>query len=292
MPNPVTLSRLYMTPDSIHLSRHSAHRGDSLNVSGPAIDRPAVKKELEIEAKFFMPRALAQKLTSGLEFTQIEQSYFKRDQVRPLLEQFLIGRRSPSNHGEVALGGTTDRNELASLSIARIRRVRHPEQGPRYFIEFKGSKEGEEGARISRREVSREISAKQYEALKAEASAGTLRKRRYSISGTITVNGRTIPAEAQIDCLQAAGKELHKVSPTFDTVDIELLDPSHIHALREGHHSFEFLKNCIELSSHNKHLAKPLTTRRVAKWGLYREALKAIEQLEAQAHRLTSKKKN
>ena len=283
-----------MCPGSIDISPSSASGDFSLNVTGPTIDRAAAKEALglEIEAKFFMPRALAQRLTSGSPFVQIEQRYFPRELVRPLLEKFLMRNRTDLNYGDREIGGTIDHSVFANFSIARIRIIRQPKQKPTYFIEFKGAKEGDEGARISRREISHEISAKQYAALKDNATAGTLYKRRYAISGTIAVSGEVIPAIAQIDCLQAAGKNLQKVSPAFDTVDIELRDPSHVHALRAGEHSFTFLQKCIELSSCNETLAKHLTTRRLAKKGIHPEAVKAIKKLEAEAQKRGQKDSN
>lgn len=283
-----------MGPDSINTSRRSSNGDLSLNVAGPTIDRSAFKQALplEIEAKFFMPRALAQKLTSGLPFVQIEQRYFPKELVRPLLEKFFMCNRTGSNHRDSGIGIAIHHADLADVTIARIRKITQLKQAPKYFIEFKGAKEGDEGARISRREISREISAKQYEALKEDATAGTVRKRRYAIDGTITVRGTDFPAVAQIDRLQAAGKNLQKVSATFDTVDIELRNPSHINALRSGDHSFPFLRGCVELSAHHEKLAKPLTTRRLAKKGIHPDAVNAIKQLEAEAQKRYHKKLN
>lgn len=278
-----------MGPDSLDFSQRLLASAPSLNVPGPSVDRAAAKAELtpglEIEAKFFLPRAAAEVLTRALPFAQIEQRYFKRNLVRPLIERFLKETRRTSSDGGVSMRSDTADVDPANFSIARIRRTRFPKQQPTYCIEFKGAKEGDMGFRISRREVSLPISAKQYKALKEEATAGTLRKRRYSISGTITVNGESIPTVAQVDCLQAAGKKLRKVDTKFDTVDIELSDVAHIHALRRGHHSFHFLSSCVELSSRHETLGKPLTTRRLAKDGLHPEALKAIKQLEAEAQK-------
>jgi hypothetical protein len=277
-------------------SQHPAHGDTSLNFAGPSIDRSAVKAQLtdgvEIEAKFFMPRALAHEVTSALPFVHIEQRYFPRGLINPLLKGFadVLGPRPAGN--ELRSARNARENELPDFSIARIRRTFRPGEQPHYFIEFKGAKEVTEGARISRREISHPISAKQYKALTETATAGIVRKRRYSISGTITIQGRPISAEAQIDCVQAAGKKLQKINTSFDTVDIELQDPSHIHALRAGRHSFPFLASCIELSSADKKLARPLATKRIAKRGLDPEALQAIKKLEGAAHRLNSKSKN
>jgi len=266
--------------DFFDSSRHPFSRDVPLNLPGPQIDRSAAKQELnpeiEIEAKFFLPRTLAKKLTSSARFMQIEQRYFKRELIKSLLEEFIVPNRS----GPIDLSG---------LSIARIRRTREPGQEAKYFIEFKGEKGGSNTARISRREISEPITAKDYKALKERATAGILRKRRYSIPGTITIDGRSIAAVAQIDCLQAAGKKLHKVKTKFDTVDIELQDPAHIDALRSGHHSFSFLARSIELSANNGRLAKVLTTRRIAKNGLDPDAVKAIKKLESIAGRLHEK---
>ena len=273
-------------------SRHPANGDSSLNIVGPSIDRSAVKVQLtdgvEIEAKFFMPRALAHEITAALPFIQIEQRYFPRELIKPLLERFLYGPGARSTGNELRVIRDVREDEIADFSIARIRRLFRPGQEPDYVIEFKGAKEVAEGARISRREISQPISAKQYTALTEKATAGIVRKRRYSISGTMTIQGKAIPAEAQIDCVQAAGKKLSKINTSFDTVDIELRDPSHIHALRAGRHSFSFLASCIELSSADPKLSKPLATKRIAKKGLNPEALQAIKKLEGAAHRLNT----
>jgi hypothetical protein len=285
-----------MGPDSLDISQRSLAGDISLNVSGPRVDRATAKADLtqglEIEAKFFLPRELARKVTRSIPFAQIEQRYFKRNLVRPLLERFLNEEKRNATDDRNSMRIGTPPGEREDFSIARIRRTRYPKQEPTYFIEFKGAKEGDSGFRISRRELSLPISSKQYKALKEEATAGTLRKRRYSISGTLTVNGETIPAVAQVDCLQAAGKKLHKVAGKFDTVDIELNDPRHIHALRAGHHSFAFLQKCVELSAHDEKLGKSLTTRRLAKNGLHSDALKAIKKLEAEALKRRNKDLN
>lgn len=285
-----------MGPDFIDSSQRSPAGDLSLNISGPSIDRGSTKADLtqgfEIEAKFFLPRALAKKITGAMPFTQIEQRYFKRNFVRPLLERFLGETNGSSTDRDLAINREIPLIERSDFSIARIRRTRYPGKQPTYFIEFKGAKTGDKGTRISRREISLPISAKHYKALKEEATAGTIRKRRYAVSGTITIAGVAIPAVAQIDSLQAAGKKLHKVTTKFDTIDIELGDPSHIHALRAGHHSFRFLSSCIELSSYNEKLGKPLTTRRIAKNGLQQDGLKAIKKLEEHADRLRVRDKN
>ena len=166
------------------------------------------------------------------------------------------------------------------FSSARVRRICTPGELPDYYLEFKGSKEGFGDLRISRRELSLCISSAEYELLKGEATAGTLHKLRYAFPGTITVNGQMVSAVAQVDCLQAAGKKLHNLKDDFSTADIELLDLSHIHAVRAGQHSFTFLEHCIELSAFDKKLWKPLTTRRLAKKGLRDAAMKALKTLK------------
>ncbi|MEY4669798.1 MAG: hypothetical protein RL518_2497 [Pseudomonadota bacterium] len=206
--------------------------------------------------------------------------------MKPLLERFLGHEQTTNTQLGLHLPRVLHQRELEELSIARIRKTREPGQDPKYFIEFKGAKEGDTLFRISRRELSKPISEELYKALKHEATAGTIQKRRYCVSGTITVDSRVIPVVAQVDCLEAAGKNLRKVKTDFDTVDIELHDATHIHALRSGEHSFDFLRYCIELSSADTEAVKPLSTRRIAKKGLCDEAIEAIKNLITEAQRL------
>ena len=255
-----------------------------LNITGPAIDRTVERSQhaegREIEAKFFIPKEVAQKLVKGLRFTQIEQHYFRGGDITSLLEVFVHSKR-PSQTPYPTRPETKKISMTDEFSSARIRRTRAAKESPSYSIEFKGSKEGEANLRISRREISYPITSAEYKSLKDEATAGAIRKRRYAIPGTITVNGQVIQVTAQVDRLQAAGRKLHKVEAEFDTVDIELHDTAHIHALRAGHHSFQFLENCIEISALDRKICKPLTTRRLAKHGLREDALKAVKTLEA-----------
>lgn len=275
--------------ESTDSSKHTTSRDSLVNTTGPAIDRAAERDRAderrqhkdgrEIEAKFFIPQDVVRKLIKGRPFSQIEQRYFRSSDITPLLRALVRGKRLCD--GAVGAVASSEIQSPEHFSSARIRRTRHPGARPEYQIEFKGSKEGEPTARISRREISFSITSAEYKALKEVATAGAVRKRRYSIPGTIQVNNKAIPVTAQVDCLLAAGKKLSRVEAQFDTVDIELHDTSHIHALRAGKHSFEFLQRCIELSALDKELIKPLTTRRIAKAGLEDNALKALKKLGA-----------
>jgi hypothetical protein len=273
-----------MSLESPHTSKHSTTREPSLDIEGPGIDRNAEQNRLsegrEIEAKFFIPPHVARKLIRGCPFSQIEQHYFKERDVAPLLRALLQGEPI----SEASPRPVVSQPEVFApeeFSSARIRRTRLPGEGPIYHLEFKGSKVEEANVRISRREVSYTITSAEYKSLKVMATAGAIRKRRYSIAGTIHVNKEVLDVTAQIDCLQAAGKKLSQVVANFDTVDIEICNVAHIHALRSGHHSFPFLKDCVEISALDRKLFKPLATRRIAKAGLEEDALKALKKLEA-----------
>ena len=279
-----------MNTDLTATSQYLPSDGLSLDLSGPVVNRAAVERALalttEIEAKFFMPQAVAQGLTADLPFLQIEQRYFPPEKVTPLLERFFINQPLTVNDQELYLPAEVVRRELANISIARIRSVSEPGGEPAYFIEFKGPKVGAEGSRISRPELSKPITSKHYNTLAERATAGTVRKRRYELHGSITVEKSSVPRKAQIDYLEAAGKNGQTVNGDLYTVDIELLDPAHLSALRAGEHTFDFLGECIELDSHNDEIAKILTTRRLARNGLSLEAMHAIKVLEKRARAL------
>jgi hypothetical protein len=279
-----------MNTDLTAISHHLPSDRLSLDLSGPVVNRAAVKRALalttEIEAKFFMPHAVADRVTADLPFVQIEQRYFPPEKVMPLLERFVINQPLTVNNQELYLPVEVVRRELADISIARIRSISEPGGETAYFIEFKGPKVGAEGSRISRPELSKPITAKHYKSLAERATAGIVCKRRYELHGSITVEKGSVPRKAQIDYLEAAGKRVQTVDRDLYTVDIELLDPAHLSVLRTGEHTFDFLSECIELDSHNDEIAKILTTRRLAKNGLSSEAMHAIKVLEKRARAL------
>jgi CYTH domain-containing protein len=285
----------FMGLESPNTSKHPTASGHSLDIKGPAIDRKTELNGLsegrEIEAKFFIPPEVARKLIKGRSFSQIEQHYFKERDIAPLLHALLQGKRiSEASASPAAINRKVFAPE--EFSSARIRRTRHPGERPDYHLEFKGSKVEEENVRISRREASYTITSAEYKSLKEMAIAGAIRKRRYSIPGTIQVKNEVLHVTAQIDCLQAAGKKLKAVVAAFNTVDIELHNAAHIHALRSGRHSFSFLPNCVELSALDRKLVKPLTTRRIAKTGLEEDAIDALRKLEAVVQQMSTRGKN
>ena len=283
----------FMSLESPHTSKHTTIREPSLNIEGPAIDRNAEQNRLsegrEIEAKFFIPPHVARNLIRGRPFSQIEQRYFKERDIAPLLRALLQGGRI-SEASSRPVGIQPEVFAPEEFSSARIRRTRHPGESPIYHLEFKGSKVEEANVRISRREVSYTITSAEYKSLKEMATAGAIRKRRYSIPGIIQVDKEVMDVTAQIDCLQAAGKKLSKVEADFDTVDIELRNAAHIHALRSGHHSFPFLQDCVEISALDRKLFKPLATRRIAKAGLEDDAIKALKKLEAIVEQISKRR--
>ena len=258
-----------------------------ITLSGPSIDRAAIRDALalhtEIEAKFFMPHPVAKEVTKDLPFLLIEQRYFPRRLITPLVKEFIIKPHLKASEKGIDLPKELVWRELADISTARIRTISEPGGGSSHFIEFKGPKEGAEDCRISRLEIQRPITLKAYKALAERATAGSVRKRRYHVEGAIIIDGTSIPRVAQIDSLEAAGKDLREASKHFSTVDIELLDPGHIRSLRDGSHTFPFLHTCVELLSHSDEHAHMVTTRRLAKKGLSDDVLKAVQEIETQA---------
>jgi len=252
-----------------------------LNISGPSIDRSRARLELdpnrEIEAKYFIPSDILKRLVKGRDFAQIEQRYFPSDRVRAIVEEF------------------RDILKIADPEVftsARIRRVRVPNGAITFYIESKGRKEGSDGSRISRREASATIEPETYKRLKERATAGILRKRRYTVSGAISTAHGVLPIAAQVDVLQAAGRKIRNLNVKFATVDIELGHHEHIRDLRAGRHSFKFLDECVELTAKRAKEQKILATRQIAKTGLGEEQLKLLKQLEREAEKSRPKSKD
>lgn len=262
------------TPHPQHPASHPA----SLNISGPSIDRSNILRTpevtREIEAKYFIPNEVLSPVIKGRSYIQIEQRYFPSDRVRAIVEEF-----------------KTELNisDPEAFSSARIRRSRSPHGALIFHLESKGKKQGKDDVRISRREATATISAATYKKLKDEATAGTLRKRRYTIHGAIETEHGKIPVIAHVDVLQAAGKKIRKLKNAPSTVDIELTSAAHIRHLRAGRHSFSFLAKCIELTARAPSEQKILATRLLAKQGIGEEQSRLLKKLAREAQELRTK---
>lgn len=239
----------------------------SLNRPGPAVDRPhnrvGVAESTETELKYFILPELAKEVTRNREYLRIEQHYFPRRAIHGLIDSFGV-------HNLV--------ESAEAFSTARIRRVTHPSGDVTHLLEFKGAKEDVLGSRISRREFGIEIPERVFLALKGDATAGSLIKRRYHIQGR-TTGGTNYPLVLQVDILEEVGHPLRKLSKEFCTADIEVRDLRLIKTIRAGHHTLPFLSECVELSATN-HI---LSNRRLAKRGFDEEQRNALSKITASA---------
>lgn len=222
-----------------------------------------VRESTEIEVKYFILPTLAREITRGREYSRIEQHYFPRKMVGELVTSFDLHQRVEASE---------------DFSSARIRKVAHPSGPSTYYLEFKGTKESIDGAKISRREFGIEIPKALFSQLKEHAVAGSLIKRRYEVRGHFLLGGSS-PLVAQIDLVEEAGQPLRKLPREFCTVDVEVTDAHHAKLLRANRHSLEFLKDCVELAD----TGKMLSTRRLAKRGFDEEQRATLKGIIAAA---------
>lgn len=266
--------KLPMDPDISHSQRPSTTRPavPSLDITGPTVERSqftvALSESVEIETKFFIPRRVLAAVISQTSEIRIEQHYFPRSATKKLAREFAIFAIVEDSH---------------EFSSVRIRKTSFPSGKNAFQIEFKGKKDEVEGARISRREFGLDISESRFKQLRKDAVAGSIVKLRYEIDGYIMDQGRKIPVVAQVDNFKAAGRNLAALDAGFATVDIELPKAELVQALRRGEHSFSFLRGCVELTAQPKELQQTLATRRLAKFGLDAERLRALKVIRATA---------
>jgi hypothetical protein len=70
------------------------------------------------------------------------------------------------------------------------------------------------------------------------------------------------------------------IAGSFFTADIEVQEKGLIKDLRKGRHSFEFLKDCVELNSLDDELSKPLSSRTLARKGFGERQLWAAGKID------------
>ncbi len=225
----------------------------------------------EIEVRYFVHDDVATRLTEGKHYLVIEQHYFTSKGLRDLI----------SRHG---IDGA--QADSAKFSSARVRRIRDEKEREEFMLEFKGPKENAGGARISRLEFSVPISESLFDKLKDEATAGSLKKRRYVLSGRIEGPEGYEQVEGHLDILRRAGIGLPRVRPEVATIDIELPSARLLPGLRGGRHSFKFLAECVEISRLDPETQGLISNSTLAEKGVDGSRREAFRELQHEAERL------
>ena len=243
------LQRFFLRPMPVEtplLSRKSIDANDRAAHHLAGL-RPA---PVESELKFYVPSELGQSLLLQSNKTDkepplfIEQHVLQPKKLQRLLREFGVG------------------DEVSNTNVftsARARRI--VEAGSeRFLIEFKSQKTIDQ---ISRFEFGVSIAEARFKSLRNDDSIGCLRKLRYAISGTVTTDTGTMRTSIELDRVLDAGNPATPLSAPFFTADIEgsraILD-----AVRQGRHSFDWLKECVMLSFADNRIRKPLTNKRLA----------------------------
>lgn len=165
---------------------------------------------------------------------------------------------------------------IPPLKTGRIRRVDLAGKGSKFFATFKGPYLTE----YSRAEYEREIPQEVYELLLPLCQGFTIKKTRYHLPGYIYLGKSKIPVQAEID-------HLTDWSDDFYTVDIEVTKDSHVTALRNGDHSFDFIKKgAVDLTKQTMTLRKALSMKFLARNGFGKLTKRAVNKLSKTARSL------
>jgi hypothetical protein len=221
-----------------------------------------LQPELEIELRFLVPGDVALEARKNLEPVVIEQHILARSQVHKLIERFGVDR-------EV--------DNPAVFTSARARRI-VTLSDELFLVEFKSKK----WSYVSRFEHSVVIDQSTFKKLSLKHSCGSLLKLRYTRHACVHTPDGAGRAIVTLDEYLAAGnpREYYLKEPIF-SADVELSDISLVPYLRAGRPPFPWLSRCLELSSADPSIRKPLSNRSLAKNGLGPEQRWSIAQLMA-----------
>lgn len=230
---------------------------------------------LEREVKFFMP---IDELRQWLQFDQLE--------TLELRQRYFPASLLSNAEAIVRTRYGLELPEKISPVQARLRETIGV-SGTSYCLELKGAKYGPPGKAIERMEIPLPLTKEAFEVLSAFATDGTIIKTRYQVPGTIEDrHGLQIPVIAQIDVIALAHKAENskdRYVGSFATVDIELPDKSLLKRLRNGHHSFEFLRHgAVDLALQDDEVVHAVSNNRLGRKGFDDKARHAIDRLKRQ----------
>lgn len=216
----------------------------------------------EIEMRYLVPPHLLSSIVGSTQPKRITQHYFPQSSLKGLLKRFCV-------HALVAGADT--------FTSARVRKTRHPEETVSYDIEFKGPKEKLHGLRISRAEFGLPLTRSEFKELRGDATAGMVRKLRYEVEGSIRLDRKDVPTIAQIDLFKWAGSPTRPLKQEYITVDIELNEELLVTPFLKGKHTFSFLSECVDMVSSGKKIRRHLSSTEVARHGLGKKQLSALD---------------
>lgn len=160
------------------------------------------------------------------------------------------------------------KKEIPKLATGRLRRASNGGSA-KYFVTFKGPYLSE----FSRDEFEKEIPKSLYELLMPLCVGHTVKKVRYLVDGYLLIKSKKIKVTAEID-------HLVEWSDGFVTVDIEVDKDSYIEALRQGHHTFDFLKlGAIDLTKEKFVVRRALSMKFLARNGYTASTRKIVSNL-------------
>ncbi len=212
--------------------------------------------------RYLVPPHLLSSIVGSNEPKRITQHYFPQSSLKGLLKRFSV-------HALVA--------DADSFTSARVRKTQHPRGEVSYDIEFKGPKEKLYGLRIARAEFGLPITRSEFKELRAKATAGMVRKLRYEVAGTIRLEGKDVPTIAQVDVFKMAGSPPRRLKQDYVTVDVELSEERLFAPFWNGQHTFSFLSDCVDMVSNGKKIRRHLSSTEVARHGLSKKQLAALD---------------
>jgi hypothetical protein len=180
---------------------------------------------------------------------------------------------------------TLDASHAGLLTTARLRESIFSNGKNIYQLEFKGPKECSPLGRLSRAEVSVEISKDLFLSLRSEARYGSLEKLRYGIPGFIFCeDGHQVPITLQLDELLKAGAPARALSSSLYRADVEVSREDLAQDIRAGRTSFaEILRSCLEVSALPKASSRRFSNTTIARNGISSESLTIYKELLIQS---------
>jgi hypothetical protein len=219
--------------------------------------------ETEIKYVMALSKLRAQIDLSGLECEEISQHYYSAEKIR----QQLIPQLRAMNASDVDLlpddcSNGRIRSSKSNKSISYTLTVKAPRADP-----------------FSRLEVEISITESLYNKLLRFVDMGSLSKQRYYLAGTLADKSAVIrPLTAEIDIYnEIAGKSFDLNDPlAFAVVEVEAASLEQLQEIRDGHHSFYFLRDAVEVLSLPEDCQKYFKNMYLALHGLDQAAIKSI----------------
>ena len=261
------------TPYSIKKPQHPREAITGAGDPVASLDRalPPLPKYLrrlapqEIELKHYVPADIGFAVSYGRAAIHIEQYTLVKASVPRLVEKLGLHKRVAN---------------YEDLSSARVRLSVKPDGTHDQVLELKSPKFD----RVARYEYAIPISEGLLLKLRDSFADGAIRKLRYEVQGSLLAyddaGGEPIRVTLQLDRLLAAGPRLQALKEPLFTADLELTHSDLVSTVRRGFHSFPWLTECVELNSLDPRIAKPLSSRQIARHGIGSRQHRALKEIE------------